>query len=285
MKFIYANEKSFQDDMPFTYNWLKSKEPYLIQLGLGIEVYEADFDRLSIHLYPLTSNHEQCLNIDTQNDFYRTIQSQCCICGDQNDIVYIGRKGVPICNRCRILNAGRFDSIYQAFTYDFVKFNEDNSHNIPRQKIRLRALDGHIFYKYSNELIFIDNEFYIKDSNPLEKVNIAGIYTNARDITGKRIYTGDVLLAQDPSGRKFWGMCIYAKLGYTNPIPQNSQLNKYALFHGDCYPSPLIIAKKIYILGSVCDIASYKDYKNEIGCYGEFYDLHNLNNPPCFPFE
>ena len=149
MRFIYTKEIALRYNMPFTYKWLIEEDLRLQKIGLGIEVYEADFDRLSINLYPLLNNKNESILNGLENELREKIRSHCCICGNRHDLQYIGRKGVPVCSRCVVLNGNQFDSIYKAFIYDFVKKNEDSPHIIPRQKVRLRAVDGHIFYKFS----------------------------------------------------------------------------------------------------------------------------------------
>lgn len=286
MRYVWCTEHSLISTMPFLYNWLNEKEKELYSVGLGIEVYEANFDRLSVSLYPLTNDFDTPQYLNIQNEFRTRIESQCCVCGNTHDIIHIGRRGVPICTRCDILLNGKLDSIYDAFTYDYIKNNEDSSHIIPHRKIRLRASDGHIFYKYSNELKYKNNSFYLPNNDSVEKVYIAGIDTKLRDLTGERIYTGDVILAADSSGMKFWGMCIYAKQLAPQNRPYPSELSDFALFHGpNCLYSPLEIATKLFVIGRVCDISSYIDYKNEEGSYLQFYDLHNLNLAPKFPDE
>ena len=84
-------------------------------------------------------------------------------------------------------------------------------------------------------------------NNTFELVKIAGVDIGLRAVGGERVYDGDVLLAEDKNGRRFWGLVKLAEwLGYkwpTHDSPSPQWRNFFLVHGGGNFESPLMMAQ------------------------------------------
>jgi type I restriction enzyme S subunit len=82
------------------------------------------------------------------------------------------------------------------------------------------------------------------------------------------IYEGDILLAEDDKGRRFWGMVKVGKSGWDISNSPSPQWDNYMLCHGwGNFPSSLAFATKFKIIGSIGTIKNYDENIHIEHCY------------------
>lgn len=106
------------------------------------------------------------------------------------------------------------------------------------------------------------------DREKNEIVKIVGADLGLRDINDERVYTGDILLAENDEGYRFWGMVKKEKSAWKDLAFPNPQWEDYSLLHGwGNFPSPLAHATKFKIIDSVGSIKDFDGKEVNDGHY------------------
>ncbi len=277
MKFIDLFE-DISKECPHTIGWLKQIEPQVIREGCEITIRDTDhqYDSIRIEVRPLNGDYKIARKIE--HEIYTHILSHCCKCGSTNGVKTLGIGDCTItttvCKECAEVLTLRGIGITGP---ELILIPALKHGNVPpKMKCRLKAQDGHLFYKYSDDVYYRNEKFVISDNGIDERVIMAGVYTGLRDFKGERVYTGDVVLAADKEGRKFWGMIMYGHYWGASERDISPQWNNYCLVHGvGAFPSALRWASKIEVIGNVVSSPLYKGPIPNENDYEIYYSSHN----------
>ncbi len=273
-------DNSMLSEFPNTLRWLKELEPTLLNEGCEIIIRDTDhhFDSIRIEVKPLNGDYETACKYSNQINDY--VSSHCCRCGSSRGIRVIGESSISstVCQDCAEVLQIKGVQV-EGPELDLIPALKQGR-IVPNIKCRLKAADGHIFYKYSGDITWQDGTFLIKEREKVEPVILGGVYTGLRDFNGERIYTGDIVLAEDLDGQKFWGMIMYGNKWGKSERDISPQWNRFCLVHGfDSFPSALCWAKKIEVIGNVVTNRGFQGPVPSAIDYEEYYLNHKINTP------
>lgn len=276
-------DKNFVSEMPHTIQWLREFEPIVNRNGCEIVIRDTDhkYDSIRLEIYSLNGDHEKAWEFYKQMNEY--ILSHCCKCGSTKGVRTIGEFTISstVCEDCAEILSMRGLGI-SGPELELIPALKQGRRPL-HIKCRLKAQDGHLFYKFSNELTFQDGKYVIIDNQKIEPIILSGVYTGLRDWKGERIYTGDVVLGEDRDGRKFWGMIMFGNNWGKSERDISPQWNNFSLVHGlNSFPSALCWAKKIEVIDNV--VRSDK-YVGPIPATDDYEIYYFENNPSNLKFS
>lgn len=224
MKYKEIKRESLVDMIPYTISYIEKIDQGL--LGCELVIRDADWQMVleSEGDEPTTLYKEICTHTNTH----------CCKCGSD----YLVRKvdvGLGLWESYANDGMSPFDTRLCADCHEklyrdnvdaitLVKFQikrcteEGDKYKAPHKKVRLLTTDGHIVYRFVDEISVVGEEYFITPKNQesennlfssikslfhtkREAVTILGVDTRKRDINDERIFTNDVLLVES----KGWG--------------------------------------------------------------------------------
>ena len=270
MKYVDLNKEIFgqiQKELPHTLSYLEGVDYKLQQLGVELIIRDSDHRWGSLQLeFRGDLDFEQQRQIEEQIKNYT--ESHCCLCGSSKDVSIsrdydtelYGGSFVPfLCAECQAKEEGPYNHV----VYMIMRQSEDAAYRAKHIKVRLKTEDHNIIYRFADEIYYKNEQFLTLNrvNKTFESVKIAGVDIGLRDIGDERVYDGDVLLAEDKNGRRFWGMVKLAEwLGHkwTTHDSPSPQWRNFFLVHGwGNFDSPLMMATKFKIVGRVCDITNF----------------------------
>lgn len=277
MKFRGINS-SFCEEFPHIMEYLNLLEPTVNRDGCEIVIEDMDrrYESIRLGVESLTGNNELTCQYEKQITDY--LSTHCCICGSTKPVKTMDGYiiNATICQDCTDILSIRGVEIKgpELTLIPLLKQGRPT----PHIKCRLKANDGHLFYKFSEDLSYRDGQFIVVEKDKVEPVILSGIYTGIRDWKGVRIYTGDIILAEDNYGEKFWGMIMHGNKWGKSERDISLQWDNFCLTHGlDSFPSALRWAKKIEIVGNVVSDVQYTGPIPTPDDYENYYYNHNLN--------
>jgi hypothetical protein len=256
MKYKYINREKLINDIPYTIKYLENIERYL---GFEIIIEETD------HFYaPISLFYSQRIGNEQQiKDIENHLNSHCCICGSDEDVNTSKSReyedySMPLkfCGSC----LAKQESPFHGLIYEIKKQTQYPSYTASHTKVRLKTEDGNFIYRFAEDIKFKDGHFVVRNDISLqdEIVKIVSHSIGLRDMNGERVYEGDILLAEDNNGRRFWGMVKIGKSGWDASNSPNPQWDNFMLCHGGGnFPSSLAFATKFKIIGTVGSIESF----------------------------
>lgn len=272
-------DKSIVSEMPHTIQWLREFEPIVNRNGCEIVIRDTDhkYDSIRLEVYSLNGGPGKAWEFYIQMKEY--IFSHCCKYGSTKEVKTIGEYSLisTVCKDC-----AEILSIREA-AKSGPDFELTASLELGRRplhiKCRLKAQDGHLFYKFSNELTFQDGKYLIIDNEKIEPIILSGVYTGLRDWKGERIYTGDVVLGELSDGRKYWGMIMFGNNWGKSERDISPQWNNFSLVHGShSFHSALCWARKIEVIDNVVRSDKYVGPIPTSGDYEKYCFENNLSN-------
>lgn len=275
MKFVDVNSDIVKE-FPNTYSWLKNLEPIVENDSCEIIIRDTDhrYDSIRVEVKSRLGDYDIAGKYMRQIDEY--INSHCCRCGSTLDVRCIGEYSLcsSVCRDCAEILSIRGPKIEgpELELIPRLKHNE----RVSGIKCRLKALDGHIFYKFSDEISYKDGHFIVHKDGAEEKVILAGVYTGLRDWKGERVYTGDIILAETKSGNKFWGLIMLGNPWSKSDWDVSPRWSGFCLAHGmSDFPSPLSAATRIEVVGNVVEEDGYMGPIPNESDYERDYYAHN----------
>ena len=262
MKYKNIDRTILIKEIPYTIRYLESIDISLQNIGVELAIRDTDHHYASIRLeFP-------CINMEKENAINNQINdylsNHCCKCGcydivkQQNDDYSWPLK--CICEECSVKESG----FYKYIIYQIRKQSINPAYRAKHVKIKLKTDNGKFVYRFADEIRFVDDSFVIRNvynPNINDKVKFVGLDLGIRDINDERVYEGDILLAENSEGFRFWGMVKKEKSGWKHLSVSNPKWEDYSLLHGwGNFPSPLSHAIKFRIIGSVGII---KDFDGE----------------------
>lgn len=280
MDFIDLDRKIIRE-FPHTFEWLNDFEESIAKDNCEIIIRDTDhrYGSIRIEVSSRLGDHETAWEYN--REIWDYINTHCCKCGSTKGVKTIGYDTLcsTVCSDCaEILQIKGVPIIGpEAQLIPGLKHQS----KIPMIKCRLKALDGHLFYKYSNELYYDKGQYKVRKGLSEEIVKLAGVYTGLRDLKGERIYTGDIVLAEDPNKRKYWGLIMYGNPWGKSDRDISPQWNGFCLAHGwNSFPSALCWASRIEVVGNVVQengyvgpIPSDNDYESYCASHNETYEF------------
>lgn len=259
MKFEYVKKEHVQKDMPHVLHYLEEKDFELSKNGFELEISAGGYGELRLRVLGCVDN-EKGIIYDEIEDY---LLNHCCQCGGSNYLRRLNREGFEcyplyICEECCFLESDAYKQII--YTIKKQSISPENSKHRKCGKLRLKTENGNIIYRHLDEVLYKDDCFVTLDrkNGVYEKVKIAGFDLSLRDSKGERVYAGDIIVAENERGGKFWGMVVpdsHNRNWFDGPFSNYKVVN-----HED---GPLGPAKKITIIGSVCDIENFENFEEE----------------------
>lgn len=280
MNFIDIN-RTIIEEFPHTYDWLKDFEKVIMNDNCEIIIRDTDhrYDSIRVEVLSRSGDHDTSWKYNTQ--IWNYINTHCCKCGSAKGVKTIGEYTLcsTVCSDCAEILKIKGVPIVGPETQLIPGLKHQSK--IPIVKCRLKAVDGHLFYKYSNELYYHDEQYKVRNGSSEETVILSGVYTGLRDWKGERIYTGDIVLAEDSDKRKFWGLIMFGNPWGKSDRNISPQWNGFCLAHGwNSFPSALCWASRIEVVGNVVQnneyvgpIPSDNDYESYCASHNEIYEF------------
>lgn len=280
MKFIDV-DSDIVKEFPHTYEWLKDFEKVIMKDNCDIIIRDTDhhFDSIRVEVSSKLGDHDTSWKYYSQ--IWDYISTHCCMCGSSNGVKTIGEYTLSstVCSDCAEIMRISGVPIVGPELQLIPGLKHQSS--IPMIKCRLKALDGHLFYKYSKDLFFDDGQFRVRNETVREVVKLAGVYTGLRDWKGERIYTGDIVLAEDANKRRFWGLIMFGDQWGKSDRDISPQWSGFCLAHGwGTFPSALRWASRIEVVGNVVQENRYEgpiptdsDYESYCMSHKEVYEF------------
>ena len=259
----YLNRDKFKlvDLLPYAISYL---EIYEKSNGIDLAIYTDDSNECFIHLRVATNDYS--INEKHLQEIHKHLENHCCKCGSQENVTqyyfdcYLcAWSGIVICEECIAKEKGLLEYLF----YQIKKQSNINSYKANHIKVKLRTEDNHLIYRFAEEIWYENGKFFIYNSlNPQKKecVKIIGQSIGLRDVSGERVYEGDIILAEDNNGIRFYGMIKKGNSGWKSDSFPNPQWDKFMLIHGyGSFPSSLAFATKFKIIGSIGTIKNYNE--------------------------
>lgn len=256
-------------DIPHTIYYLESVDEKLKSEGIELTIRDTDDVHASIILDYPCNEKEKIADILIRE----YLGSHCCKCGCHGNIVnqqHDDDYAYPlncICEECSVKEKG----FHKYIIFQIKKQSNDTSYRAKHIKLKLKIEEGKFIYRFADEVRFRNNDFVVKsnlDRDKDEIVKIVGADLGLRDINDERVYTGDILLAENDEGHRFWGMVTKEKSGWKDLSSPNPQWENYSLAHGwGNFPSPLSHATKFKIIDSVGSIKNFDGKEVSDGHY------------------
>lgn len=278
MKYIDIRRETLLPYMPATIRWVESLDSQIANNEIILRDTDHAYNSLRFEFQNYNSNvHE------IESKIYEYINTHCCLCGSIEDVQtqdYDPRASDAMtntfCKKCRCKREGLYSYIVYCI--------ERNIAPEVNPKMRLKSMDGHIFYARPQDLIRVENELrYNKNSvsiksrilsvfksndnivpnkigNLTRDYYIAGIDLGIRDKNDERVYDGDVIICKDKQGHTFGGMIKQRTYDGGNGIENRPgpHSRKYVVYHGyGNFPSPLSLAAEFEIIGNIAENNNY----------------------------
>lgn len=274
MKYKEIKRESLVDMIPYTISYIEKIDQGL--LGCELVIRDADWQMVleSEGDEPTTLYKEICTHTNTH----------CCKCGSD----YLVRKvdvGLGLWESYANDGMSPFDTRLCADCHEklyrdnvdaitLVKFQikrcteEGDKYKAPHKKVRLLTTDGHIVYRFVDEISVVGEEYFITPRNQESKkgifssikslfqpkrevVTILGVDTGKRDINDERIFTGDVVLVKQHLDQYEWTWITDVLVHQGSCIDANNNHIKHSWWvsNGWEFPIPFCYLTSIEILG------------------------------------
>lgn len=274
----YLNRDKLIDLLPYAISYLERYEKIN---GIDLEIYTDDSKECYIHLRVITNDYR--IEKKHIQEIDKHLESHCCKCGCPNNVTqyYFDCDlctwgNIVLCEEC----AAKENGLQEYLFYQIKKQSNINSYKANHIKVKLITADNNIIYRFAEDIRYYNGNFVIKNSvNPQneEIVKIVGQSIGLRDMYGERVYEGDIILAENDKGIRFWGMIKVGNSGWKPDYFPNPQWDKYMLIHGfGNFPSSLAFATKFKIIGSIGSIKNYDEKIRHEHCY-EIWASENKN--------
>lgn len=286
----YLNRDNLMESLPYAISYLERFEN---ANGVNLEIYTDDSRECYIHLRVITNDYK--INEESIQRIHSHLKSHCCKCGSQENVTayYFDCDScawgeIVLCEECAAKEKGLQEDLF----YQIKKQSSTNNYKADHIKVKLKTEDNNIIYRFAEEIgykkanIFVKKDkFFVKNNLTQKKevVKIIGQPIGLRDFYGKRVYEGDILLAEDKDGRRFWGMVQVGNSGWKPDSFPSPQWDKYMLIHGfNNFPSSLAFATKFKIVGTIGSIKEYDEKTPRAHCYetwiseNEGIDMHKI---------
>jgi hypothetical protein len=269
---MYLDRNKLIELLPYAISYLETFEKVN---GINLEIYTDDSKECYIHLRVISNDLiVYSINSEYVQEIHKHLEKHCCKCGSQENVTqyyfdcnFCAWGGIVLCEEC----AAKEKGLLEYLLYQIKNQSKTNTYKANHIKVKLRTEDNHIIYRFAEEILYEDGNFIIKNSlNPQNKefVKIIGQSIGLRDVYGERVYEGDILLAEDDKGIRFWGMVKVGKSGWDISNSPSPQWDNYMLCHGwGNFPSSLAFATKFKIIGSIGTIKNYDENIHIEHCY------------------